>query len=82
MMYDTTMVLLYYEMHTHNNAKFAVVCNLNTLETLHVIAIYKPPTMHLDEFLHTLNKFHLNPPCSCPIVFICDFNMEMFNVSP
>ncbi len=29
-MYDTTMVLFYHEMYTHNNAKFAIVCNLNT----------------------------------------------------
>ena len=82
MVCETSMVLFYHEMYTHNNVKFAVVCNLNTWKTVHVIAMYKPTTMHLDKFNHTSNKFHLNPSCSCPIIFICGFHMDMFNVSP
>lgn len=52
------MVLYYHEAYTHNGVEFiATSFNLSIRKALLVIAIYKPPTMRLDEFLHTLDIF-------------------------
>lgn len=38
--------------------------------------------MNTNEFLHALDKFHLDAPHSCHIVYIGDLNVDMLNVSP
>ena len=47
-------IYLYHEVYTFNDAEF--IDTFNTRKALHDIALYKHPTMHLDEFLHTLDS--------------------------
>lgn len=70
MMYAKTKVLVYHQVYTHNIAKFIAI--LVPFEHSKSIACHssQPRTMHLDEFLHTLDKFYLNPPHSCPTILL------------
>lgn len=69
-------------MHTHDNVKvIPTSINLNKRKELHLLAIYKPLTMCLINFLHILTKFYIKAHQSCHTHFIEDFNVAMLSIS-
>ncbi len=50
--------------------------NTNTCQTIHIIVVYKPPSLSLTIF-STLQELILKSPTICPIVVLGDFNVDV-----
>jgi len=44
---------------------------------IHVVAIYKPPTTHIQSFLQLLENIIIKASHHFPTIFIGDFNVDM-----
>jgi hypothetical protein len=62
---------------TNSSTKFIITLfNDNTRETLHIIAIYKPPKMQLSHLNSILKNIIQKMPSHCLISTIGDFNID------
>jgi exonuclease III len=79
LLYDKNIVLNSCEFVTMSRSKFIVASfNTNTHQTIHIIVIYKPPSLSLTIFLSTLQELISKSPTNCPIVALGDFNVDVF----
>jgi exonuclease III len=79
LLYDKNIVLDSCEFVTMSRSKFlATSFNTNTCRAIHIITIYKPPSLSLTNFLFTLQELISKSSTICPIVVLGDFNMDVF----
>ncbi len=77
-MYDKSIVSNSCEYVTMYGSEFiATSFNTNTHWTIHIIAIYKPPSLSLTKKLSTLQELISKSPTICPIVVLGDFNVDV-----
>jgi exonuclease III len=78
LLYDRNIVLDSCECVIMSRSKFlATSFNTNTCRAIHIIAIYKPPSLSLTIFLSTLRKLISKSSTICPIVVLGDFNVDV-----
>ncbi len=71
LLYDRSIVLDSCECVTMSRSKFlATSFNTNTCRAIHIIAIYKPPSLSLTIFLSTLQELISKSSIICPIVVL------------
>jgi hypothetical protein len=69
LLYDITIILDSSESTTNYGAEFIVATfNKTTRQAIHIIAIYKPPSLLLTTFLSTLQKLISKSSTICPII--------------
>ncbi len=51
--------------------------NINTRRTIHVVAIYKPMTTHIQSFFQLLENIYVKASHHFPTIFIGNFNVDM-----
>ncbi len=77
-MYDRSIVLDSCEFVTMCRSKFIVASfNTNTRRAVHIIVVYKPPSLSLTFFLSTLQELISKSPTICSIVVLGDFNVDV-----
>jgi hypothetical protein len=55
----------------------ATTFNINTRRAIHGVAIYEPPTTHIQSFLQLLESIYVKASHNFPTIFIGDFNVNM-----
>jgi hypothetical protein len=79
LLYDKNIVLDSCESVTMYGLEFIVTSfNTNTFLVVHIIAIYKPPSLSLIILSSTLQELISKSPTICPIVVLGDFNVDVF----
>jgi len=78
--YDNFTTLSSHRTFRSLGAKYiATTFNANIKRVIHIIAIYRPPTLSLSMFIIHLQQFLDLMPISCPTTIIGDFNINMFD---
>ncbi len=78
LLYDRSIVLDSCEFVTMYGLEFiATSFNTNTRQIVHIIAIYKSPSLSLTNVLSTLQDLISKSPIICPIVVLGDFNVDV-----
>jgi hypothetical protein len=78
LLYNRNIVLDTCEFVIMSGSKFITASfNIDTHLTIHIIAIYKPPSISLTKKLSTLQKLISKSPTFCPIVVLRDFNADI-----
>jgi hypothetical protein len=63
---------------THSGAKFiSITFNKNICQAIHIITIYKPPTLSIHHFINFLQTNLYKIQENCPTIVIGDFNINM-----
>jgi hypothetical protein len=79
LLYDRSIVLDSCETVIMSGLKFIVASfNTSTRRIVHIIVVYKPPSLSLTIFLSTLQELISKSPTICPIVVLGDFTMDVF----
>ncbi len=79
LLYDKNIVLDSCESVTMYGLEFIVTSfNTNTFLVVHIIAIYKPPSLSLIILSSTLQELISKSPTICLIVVLGDFNVDVF----
>jgi hypothetical protein len=77
-LYDRTIIFDSSESITHFGAKFIVATfNKNTHRAIHIIVVYKPPSLSLTTFCSTFQKLISNSSTICPTIILSDFNVDV-----
>jgi len=78
MFYDQNNTLNAHKTHIKNGIEIiATTFNFNTRRTIHILAIYKPLAIHIDNFLQLLQCIYVKAPNHCFAIFIGDLNVDM-----
>jgi hypothetical protein len=78
LLYDRSIVLDSCEYVKMSRSKFIVASfNINIHRAIHIIVVYKPPSLSLTIFLSTLQELISKSPTICPIVVLRDFNEDV-----
>jgi hypothetical protein len=79
LLYDRNIVLASCEFVTMSKLELIYASfNINTCQAVHIIVVYKPPSLSLTIFLSTLQELISKSPTICPIVVLGDFNVDVF----
>jgi len=78
MFYDQNNTLNAHEAHTKNGIEIITTTfNFNTRRTIHILAIYKPLAIHIENFLQLLKCIYVKALDHCFTIFIGDLNVDM-----
>jgi len=78
LLYDRNIVFDSCEFVTMFGLEFIVASfNTNTRRIVHIIVVYKPPSLSLT-ICSTLQELISKSPTICPIVVLRDFNVDVF----
>jgi hypothetical protein len=69
LLYDITIILESSESITNYGVEFIVATfNKTTRQAIHIVVVYKPPSLLLTTFLSTLEKLISNSSTICPTI--------------
>jgi hypothetical protein len=78
LLYDRSIVLDSCEFVIMSGLEFIVASFHTSIhQTIHVIAIYKPPSLSLTKKISTFQELISKSPTICPIVVLGDFNVDV-----
>jgi hypothetical protein len=77
MFYNANNITYTWNILKIGNEIIVATFNINIKRTIHIVAIYKPPTTHIQSFFQLLENIYIKALHHCPTIFIGDFNVEV-----
>jgi len=77
MFYDQNNTLNAHETHKKMELKLLQQLLILTQRTIHILAIYKPLAIHIENFLQLLKCIYVKALDHCFTIFIGDLNVDM-----